>query len=107
MNDSLAQQGIAGRLNLRQMLAPLLIVLILSMMVLPLPPFILDLLFTFNIALALTVMMVSAQMVKPLDFAALPTVLLVTPVIVTLTGTLSLITMMWAKRCPVLLKFSV
>ena len=38
----------------------------------------LDLLFTFNIALALMVMMVSAQMVKPLDFAALPTVLLVT-----------------------------
>jgi flagellar biosynthesis protein FlhA len=50
----------------------------LSMMVLPLPPFILDLLFTFNIALALVVMMVSSQMVKPLDFAALPTVLLVT-----------------------------
>jgi flagellar biosynthesis protein FlhA len=47
-------------------------------MVLPLPPFILDLLFTFNIAVALMVMMVAAQMVKPLDFAALPTVLLVT-----------------------------
>jgi flagellar biosynthesis protein FlhA len=38
----------------------------------------LDMLFTLNIALALMVMMVSAQMVKPLDFAALPTVLLVT-----------------------------
>ncbi|MDE2398756.1 MAG: flagellar biosynthesis protein FlhA, partial [Burkholderiales bacterium] len=48
------------------------------MMVLPLPPFVLDLLFTFNIAIALMVMMVSAQMVKPLDFAALPSVLLVT-----------------------------
>jgi flagellar biosynthesis protein FlhA len=46
--------------------------------VLPLPGFVLDLLLTFNIALALTVMMVAAQMVKPLDFAALPTVLLVT-----------------------------
>jgi flagellar biosynthesis protein FlhA len=45
----------------------------LSMMVLPLPPFALDLLFTFNIALALMVMMVAAHMVKPLDFAALPT----------------------------------
>lgn len=57
---------------------PVFIVLMLAMMVLPLPPFILDLLFTFNIAIALMVVMVSAQMVKPLDFAALPTVLLVT-----------------------------
>ena len=57
---------------------PAFVVMMLAMMVLPLPPFILDLLFTFNIAVALMVMMVSAQMVKPLDFAALPTVLLVT-----------------------------
>ena len=57
---------------------PLFVVLMLTMMVLPLPPFVLDLLFTVNIALALMVMMVSAQMVKPLDFTALPTVLLVT-----------------------------
>jgi flagellar biosynthesis protein FlhA len=57
---------------------PIFVVLMLAMMVLPLPPFVLDLLFTFNIAVALLVMMVSAQMIKPLDFAALPTVLLVT-----------------------------
>ena len=57
---------------------PAFVVMMLSMMVLPLPSIVLDLLFTFNIALALVVMMVSAQMVKPLDFAALPTVLLVT-----------------------------
>jgi len=56
---------------------PVFVVLMLSMMVLPLPPFILDLLFTFNIAIALMVVMVSAQMVKPLEFAALPNVLLV------------------------------
>ncbi|MCP5286198.1 MAG: flagellar biosynthesis protein FlhA [Burkholderiaceae bacterium] len=59
-------------------MAPLFVVMMLAMMVLPLPPFILDLLFTFNIALALMVMMVAASMVKPLDFAALPAVLLVT-----------------------------
>ncbi|GAB4041117.1 MAG: flagellar biosynthesis protein FlhA [Rubrivivax sp.] len=59
-------------------MAPLFVVLMLAMMVLPLPPFVLDLLFTFNIALALIVMMVAAHMVKPLDFAALPAVLLVT-----------------------------
>jgi len=62
----------------KALLLPGFVVMMLSMMVLPLPAFVLDLLFTFNIALALTVMMVSAQMVKPLDFAALPTVLLVT-----------------------------
>jgi flagellar biosynthesis protein FlhA len=58
--------------------APVFVVMMLAMMVLPLPPFVLDLLFTFNIALALMVMMVAAHMVKPLDFAALPSVLLVT-----------------------------
>ncbi len=57
---------------------PAFVVLMLAMMVLPLPPFMLDLLFTLNIAIALMVMMVSSQMVKPLDFAALPSVLLVT-----------------------------
>ena len=58
--------------------APLFVVMILAMMVLPLPAMALDILFTFNIALALMVMMVSAHMLKPLDFAAFPTVLLVT-----------------------------
>ena len=38
----------------------------------------LDLLFTFNIAMSLMVMMVAANMIRPLDFAAFPTVLLVT-----------------------------
>ena len=63
---------------IKALLLPAFVVMMLAMMVLPLPPFMLDLLFTFNIAIALMVMMVSAQMVKPLDFAALPTVLLVT-----------------------------
>ena len=58
--------------------APAAILMILSMMVLPLPPFVLDLLFTFNIAMAVMVMMVAANMLKPLDFAAFPTVLLLT-----------------------------
>ena len=63
---------------LRALMAPLFIVMVLAMMVLPMPPFALDLFFTFNIALALMVMLVAANMVKPLDFAAFPTVLLVT-----------------------------
>ena len=64
--------------RLAALTAPLFVVMMLAMMVLPLPAFALDLLFTFNIALALMVMMVAAHMVKPLDFAALPAVLLVT-----------------------------
>jgi len=63
---------------LRALMAPLFVVMVLGMMVLPLPAMALDLLFTFNIALALMVMMVSAHMLRPLDFAAFPTVLLVT-----------------------------
>ncbi len=57
---------------------PLLIILILGMMILPLPPFLLDLLFTFNIALAMVVLLAAAYTVRPLEFAAFPTVLLLT-----------------------------
>ncbi|MBI4290290.1 MAG: flagellar biosynthesis protein FlhA [Betaproteobacteria bacterium] len=57
---------------------PLLIVMILGMMILPLPPLLLDLLFTFNIALAMIVLLVSLYTVKPLDFGVFPTVLLLT-----------------------------
>ena len=58
--------------------APMLVVAILSMMVLPLPPILLDVFFTINITVALMVMMVAAYMVRPLDFAAFPAVLLLT-----------------------------
>jgi flagellar biosynthesis protein FlhA len=58
--------------------APLLVVAILAMMVLPLPPMLLDAFFTINIAVALMVMMVAAYMIRPLDFAAFPSVLLLT-----------------------------
>nr|WP_315496682.1 flagellar biosynthesis protein FlhA [uncultured Rhodoferax sp.] len=68
-NNSTAFQGAA---------APMLVVAILAMMVLPLPPLLLDAFFTINIAVALMVMMVAAYMVRPLDFAAFPSVLLLT-----------------------------
>ncbi len=58
--------------------APILIIVILSMMVLPMPSWLLDIFFTVNIAVALMVMMVAAYMVRPLDFAAFPSVLLLT-----------------------------
>ncbi len=60
------------------LVGPVLIILILSMMVLPLPPFLLDLLFTFNIALSIMVLLVSMYTMKALDFAAFPSVLLFT-----------------------------
>ncbi|MBV8617966.1 MAG: flagellar biosynthesis protein FlhA [Curvibacter sp.] len=70
---------VSGYLGLVQgMAAPLLVVVILSLMVLPIPPWLLDTFFTFNIAVALMVMMVAAYMIKPLDFAAFPSVLLLT-----------------------------
>lgn len=55
---------------------PVLILLILSMMVLPLPAFILDLLFTFNIALSIMVLLVAMFTKRTFDFAAFPTILL-------------------------------
>ncbi len=62
----------------RALAVPLLVFLVLAMMILPLPPFLLDLLFTFNIALALIVLMVAVYTRKALEFAAFPTVLLLT-----------------------------
>lgn len=62
--------------QLKYLAGPVLIMMILSMMVLPLPPFVLDLLFTFNIALSVMVLLVSMFTTKPLDFAAFPAVLL-------------------------------
>ncbi len=56
---------------------PLLLSAMLAMMVLPLPPLVLDMLFTFNIALALVVLLVVVYSLRPLDFAVFPTVLLV------------------------------
>ncbi len=58
--------------------APLLLMIMLGMMVLPLPPIALDLLFTFNIALALVVLLAAVYARRPLEFAVFPTVLLVT-----------------------------
>ncbi|MFL6707299.1 MAG: flagellar biosynthesis protein FlhA [Massilia sp.] len=57
--------------------APVIIILLLSMMILPLPAFVLDLFFSFNIALSVIVLLTSLYTVKPLDFMAFPTILLV------------------------------
>ncbi len=77
-NATMSLQTLFGRLNVRQLAGPVLILLILAMMVLPLPPFALDLLFTFNIAISVIVMLVAMSVMKPLEFSVFPTVLLVT-----------------------------
>ncbi|MEH0688796.1 flagellar biosynthesis protein FlhA [Vibrio cholerae] len=57
--------------------APVMVLSTLAMIVLPIPPFLLDLSFTFNIALAMVVLLVTVYTRRPLDFAAFPTVLLI------------------------------
>ncbi|MDN5849973.1 MAG: flagellar biosynthesis protein FlhA [Nitrococcus sp.] len=57
--------------------APLLIVALLAMMVVPLPPMVLDLLFTFNIVLSLVILLAAVYALRPLDFAVFPTILLI------------------------------
>ncbi|MBD9360028.1 flagellar biosynthesis protein FlhA [Methylomonas fluvii] len=57
--------------------APLLIVMLLALLILPLPPFVLDLFFTFNIAFSLIILLVVIYTLKPLEFASFPTVILV------------------------------
>ena len=55
---------------------PLLVLLILSMLILPLPPFLLDFLFTFNILLGVVIIMIAINSTKPLDFSSFPAILL-------------------------------
>ncbi|MBG0847854.1 flagellar biosynthesis protein FlhA [Pseudomonas sp. MDMC216] len=55
---------------------PLLLLVMLGMVMLPIPPFLLDTLFTFSIALSIVVLLVSIYALRPLDFAVFPTILL-------------------------------
>ncbi|EON89946.1 flagellar biosynthesis protein FlhA [Plesiomonas shigelloides] len=76
-------QAVLGKLPsdktqlLRGLGTPLLVLAALAMVVLPMPAMLLDIAFTFNIALALVVLMVSVYSLRPVDFAAFPTVLLI------------------------------
>jgi flagellar biosynthesis protein FlhA len=76
MNGTLTLSSLFSGANARAMAAPVFITLVLAMLVLPLPPIALDMLFTFNIALSIMVLLVSLSTRKALEFAAFPTVLL-------------------------------
>ncbi|MFZ9407447.1 MAG: flagellar biosynthesis protein FlhA [Burkholderiaceae bacterium] len=79
MNPRLALSWLPFPLPSAQVLGvPVLIMILLSMLVLPLPAFLLDVLFSFNIAVSLVVLMVASYNVKPLQFSAFPTILLLT-----------------------------
>src|SRR5512140_3519096 len=78
MNDTFNLGALLGGAGVRAAAVPLLVIMILGMMILPLPPLLLDLLFTFNIALGMIVLLVSLYTLRPLDFAVFPTVLLLT-----------------------------
>ncbi len=56
---------------------PLMLLILLGMMTLPLPPFLLDTFFTFNIAISIVVLLICVYAVKPLDFGVFPSILLI------------------------------
>ena len=73
---------------------PTMVLILLGMMTLPLPPFLLDTFFTFNIALSIVVLLVSVYAQRPLDFAIFPTILLIATLLrlaLNVASTLSLI----------------
>ena len=76
MNGSLTLANLFNGANARALAAPVFILLVLAMLVLPLPPIALDMLFTFNIALSIMVLLVSLSTTRALEFAVFPTVLL-------------------------------
>jgi len=59
-----------------ELIVPLLLLTLLAMMILPIPTFLLDVFFTFNISLALIVLLASVYVERPLDFSVFPTMLL-------------------------------
>ncbi|MDJ0833272.1 MAG: flagellar biosynthesis protein FlhA [Gammaproteobacteria bacterium] len=76
MNNTNIMQQVKG-FSTQGLGAPLIVIMMLAMVVIPLPPMALDMLFTFNIAFALIVVLVTVYSLRPLDFTVFPTILLV------------------------------
>src|SRR5690348_2370470 len=82
MADAATSQGSDQRINFRALLrtglgVPLGVLGVLAMVVLPLPPFALDTLFTFNIALSIVIVMSVFYVARPVEFGVFPTILLI------------------------------
>lgn len=65
-----------AQIDFRGVSVPFVVLLIISMLVLPLPAFLLDVLFTFNIMIGLIIIMIAINTTKPLEFSAFPSILL-------------------------------
>ncbi|PYD89434.1 flagellar biosynthesis protein FlhA [Pseudomonas syringae pv. pisi] len=76
MNFTNTINAFVGELRRHKFAAPVFLIALLGMIMLPLPPILLDVLFTFNIVLSLIVILVSVTAKRPLDFAVFPTVIL-------------------------------
>lgn len=76
INSESAMQGVRG-IGRGNLSIPILLLMLLGMMTLPLPAFLLDVFFSFNIALSIVVLLVGVYTLRPLDFAVFPTILLV------------------------------
>ncbi len=61
--------------------APIVLLAIMGMVILPMPPFLLDILFSFNIALSLVIILVAVFTTRPIDFGIFPLVLLIATVL--------------------------
>src|SRR5580700_5996627 len=77
----MADAAISNKLSIRDLLrvgigVPVGVLAVLAMVVLPLPPFALDVLFTFNIALSIVIVMAVFYIARPIEFGVFPTVLL-------------------------------
>jgi flagellar biosynthesis protein FlhA len=76
----MAGESVLGHLksiNGQGLAAPIIVIMMLAMVVIPLPPLVLDMLFTFNIVFGLVVLLVSVYAMRPLDFTVFPTILLI------------------------------
>jgi flagellar biosynthesis protein FlhA len=73
-----AINAMVAELRRQKYAAPIFLLMLMGMIMLPLPPVLLDVLFTFNIVLAVIVILVAVSAKRPLDFSVFPTVILTT-----------------------------
>ncbi|PIS29416.1 EscV/YscV/HrcV family type III secretion system export apparatus protein [Candidatus Saganbacteria bacterium CG08_land_8_20_14_0_20_45_16] len=70
-------EGFKKLFSVNDFLVALLLVVIIGLMIVPLPPFVLDLLMTVSIAFALIILLVAMFLKEPLEFASFPSILLI------------------------------
>ncbi len=76
MADIALIQGSSTGKMARSLVMPIALIALILMMVVPVPPLVLDIFFTLNIVLGLAILMASLNTFRPLDFSSFPTVLL-------------------------------